>query len=164
MTSLVWCFIFLTKYFKPLEVFFHKFFAHLTRNQEDKPKTQVNINSKTSPSNYLSKKINNSWNEMDANIQASLKKIRTTCPYKRCNTSTKANQQYFKMCSQCKIAHYCSKDCQKKDWKKNHKKICVLNANKPSQQNKLLNKQFKKLNKYAESSNQESEFIIAKSE
>ena len=42
MTSLVWCFIFLTKYFKPLEVFFHKFFAHLTRNQEDKPKTQVN--------------------------------------------------------------------------------------------------------------------------
>jgi len=30
----------------------------------------------------------------------------------------------FDFCSVCKQVYYCSKDCQKKDWKANHKAVC----------------------------------------
>ena len=31
----------------------------------------------------------------------------------------------LKRCSQCRMAYYCSQDCQKKDWKLGHKKDCI---------------------------------------
>jgi hypothetical protein len=31
----------------------------------------------------------------------------------------------FKTCSKCKLVAYCSRDCQKKDWKAQHKAVCV---------------------------------------
>jgi hypothetical protein len=33
----------------------------------------------------------------------------------------------FKSCSTCKLVAYCSRDCQKKDWKAQHKAKCVAN-------------------------------------
>ena len=34
----------------------------------------------------------------------------------------------YKKCSQCEVAKYCSKKCQRKHWKKGHKKECLANA------------------------------------
>ena len=43
------------------------------------------------------------------------------CSHQKCSLSyTPA----FKRCSRCKKAMYCSKDCQIKDWKSDHSKIC----------------------------------------
>ena len=41
---------------------------------------------------------------------------------KRCNYCNKIDGK-LKTCTRCKQAFYCSKKCQKKDWK-NHKKVC----------------------------------------
>ena len=41
---------------------------------------------------------------------------------KRCNYCNKIDAK-LKKCTRCKQAFYCSKKCQKKDWK-NHKKVC----------------------------------------
>merc|ERR1712096_150713 len=35
----------------------------------------------------------------------------------------------FLVCSNCKIAHYCSRKCQKVDWKRRHKKACKKTKN-----------------------------------
>jgi splicing suppressor protein 51 len=45
-----------------------------------------------------------------------------------CNkTAEAANVTALKQCAKCKTTHYCSRDCQKADWKV-HKKICAKNA------------------------------------
>lgn len=41
-----------------------------------------------------------------------------------CNTSKKNSQDPLMKCSRCKIAQYCSAECQKNDWKK-HKSECL---------------------------------------
>ncbi len=44
--------------------------------------------------------------------------------YKSCCVCKKVIETYqIKRCSNCKMAYYCSKECQKKDWKE-HKKFC----------------------------------------
>ena len=45
------------------------------------------------------------------------------CVYSNCT-----NTHQLMRCSRCKLAEYCSKDCQKNDWK-NHKTVCKLNRN-----------------------------------
>ncbi|KAF8878364.1 hypothetical protein CPB84DRAFT_1688354, partial [Gymnopilus junonius] len=42
-----------------------------------------------------------------------------------CMTCGKDAQSDLKVCSGCKVAKYCSKQCQKEDWK-NHKKECTI--------------------------------------
>jgi hypothetical protein len=44
------------------------------------------------------------------------------CSY--CNSEDRPKTE-LKRCSQCKAVHYCSKECQVKDWKAGHKKDCV---------------------------------------
>lgn len=45
-----------------------------------------------------------------------------TCSFLNCATTYTAS---FKRCSRCKSVIYCSKDCQIKDWKRGHSKICA---------------------------------------
>jgi len=35
---------------------------------------------------------------------------------------------HFKVCSHCGLVSYCSKECQKLDWKRGHKAICAKNT------------------------------------
>ena len=42
---------------------------------------------------------------------------------KRCKTCKSKNKEDLKSCSVCKIVYYCSKECQRKDWK-DHKLEC----------------------------------------
>ena len=37
-----------------------------------------------------------------------------------------SDEKPFPKCSRCKQAWYCSTECQKKAWKRGHKKICGL--------------------------------------
>ena len=47
-------------------------------------------------------------------------KVGAVCCYARCGAGLKKPL----VCSQCKAAAYCSKDCQVKDWKAGHKQAC----------------------------------------
>lgn len=38
----------------------------------------------------------------------------------RCETV----EESFRKCSQCRLPHYCSKECQTQDWKLRHKRVC----------------------------------------
>ncbi|KAF9113338.1 hypothetical protein BGX27_001788 [Mortierella sp. AM989] len=42
----------------------------------------------------------------------------------RCSKTSTSDGSALKRCSKCKVAAYCSKDCQKEDWKA-HKKLCA---------------------------------------
>ena len=53
-----------------------------------------------------------------------------TCDSMVCNKIMNHNQ----VCKDCKSAFYCSKKCQKYDWKVRHRKICVSKFIKPSSQ------------------------------
>eukprot|EP01084_Bolivina_argentea_P280879 480445_1 len=57
-------------------------------------------------------------------------KLKMKCNYKYCNVKNSINSEKlwkFKFCSTCKIAFYCSRRCQKKDWNKgNHRYCCSL--------------------------------------
>jgi hypothetical protein len=51
------------------------------------------------------------------------------CSNPSCNNwETKPKE--FQKCSRCKSVAYCSSDCQKKDWKAQHKSTCIENCNK----------------------------------
>jgi splicing suppressor protein 51 len=57
----------------------------------------------------------------------------TTKPQPACNICKKTSTQVeLKKCAKCKTADYCSRECQKADWKA-HKKVCSqLSASQPS--------------------------------
>lgn len=44
-----------------------------------------------------------------------------------CNTLATDPEKALKPCAKCQSVHYCSRDCQKKDWKL-HKKMCATAA------------------------------------
>jgi hypothetical protein len=54
------------------------------------------------------------------------------CGYRHCGANTIRN----KRCVACKIVHYCSKDCQVKDWKLGHKNVCKTLASRDKAQSK----------------------------
>lgn len=58
-----------------------------------------------------------------------VKKRLVDCAY--CKKISSASDE-FKRCSRCKQTHYCSADCQKKDWK-THKVLCVMLAAHPDE-------------------------------
>ncbi|KAL7486202.1 hypothetical protein ACHAW6_012503 [Cyclotella cf. meneghiniana] len=43
----------------------------------------------------------------------------------RCGVTNEEANRRMKICSRCKSAYYCSKDCQSKDWYNNHKMTCI---------------------------------------
>lgn len=52
-------------------------------------------------------------------------KIIKVCNNMKCNVAqTKCTTNKFYYCKQCMLTYYCSKKCQKIDWKYNHKYIC----------------------------------------
>ena len=76
-----------------------------------------------------------------------------TCQNETCGKKyTKDTKQNFKLCSKCKTAYYCCKECQKEDWC-NHKKDCgfigvkaseVPSVNKDCLTSLNIHKNFKK--------------------
>jgi len=52
----------------------------------------------------------------------------------RCNfCATTMEMKNLKRCGNCKIAFYCSKECQKSHWKIAHKAICMIQTAQPGQ-------------------------------
>jgi len=62
-------------------------------------------------------------------IELLKKKTKIAKKFNKCHVCQKgkANGVTLKKCSLCKAVCYCSKVCQKKDWRRNHKKICEKN-------------------------------------
>lgn len=61
----------------------------------------------------------NVWREIQRRKKEETKKKKS----KICVVCEKPSNRY---CTQCKISHYCSTECQRIDWKKRHKDECML--------------------------------------
>lgn len=46
------------------------------------------------------------------------------CVNRNCHRTESHDKPKFANCSKCKVAVYCSRDCQVEDWKARHKKVC----------------------------------------
>ena len=46
------------------------------------------------------------------------------CSNRGCYRTEVHDKPRFSRCSKCKVAIYCSRDCQATDWKARHKKVC----------------------------------------
>eukprot|EP01006_Ploeotia_vitrea_P047760 TRINITY_DN67159_c7_g1_i3.p1 TRINITY_DN67159_c7_g1~~TRINITY_DN67159_c7_g1_i3.p1 ORF type:complete len:310 (+),score=32.18 TRINITY_DN67159_c7_g1_i3:82-1011(+) len=46
--------------------------------------------------------------------------------YPECHKTETEVSGRFRHCSKCRYAHYCSNECQRADWKKKHKKLCLM--------------------------------------
>ena len=51
-------------------------------------------------------------------------KVQVSCSWIGCDTKKPNVNKEFKVCKQCKMAYYCSKHCQKRSWKADHRNIC----------------------------------------
>lgn len=54
-------------------------------------------------------------------------KYEKCCAY--CRVSKQEANNRMKICSRCRVAYYCSKECQTEDWYNNHKMTCVAALN-----------------------------------
>jgi hypothetical protein len=63
---------------------------------------------------------------MTANVPPKTGELRTWQGYlcAACGVSEIEKELVFSRCSKCKDARYCSPECQKKDWKERHRRIC----------------------------------------
>ena len=64
-------------------------------------------------------------------VHAFLEKCNTICDYCFKSPHFKNAPEELKRCSGCQYAHYCSKSCQVKAWKKFHKEECGFLKDKP---------------------------------
>jgi hypothetical protein len=62
--------------------------------------------------------------EREAVVQKHTANPCAPCSNPTCN-NRETEPKEFKNCSRCKLVAYCSRDCQKKDWKAQHKSTCV---------------------------------------
>ena len=60
-------------------------------------------------------------------VQRALRKISIAFKKVTCSVCGSPGPGRLKICSRCKSVHYCSRDCQKKDWKQ-HKGYCKFLA------------------------------------
>ena len=51
-----------------------------------------------------------------------------SCHYFRCRSKRGTVTSPFLRCSQCKVVWYCSKECQRRDWKRQHRQVCRVLA------------------------------------
>lgn len=71
--------------------------------------------------NKLKRNINVEWQQcLDSLLEDKKRKIRKLCFYKRCN------KKAITICSGCWLSWYCSKRCQKFDWKIQHRIHCYI--------------------------------------
>ncbi|MFZ0564635.1 MAG: zinc finger MYND domain-containing protein [Chlamydiales bacterium] len=82
-------------------------------------------------SNIFSEDLNYSLNDGFPNAK-------NACNYckKEERSYDKKTQEVFKVCGKCRVAMYCSKKCQRSDWKE-HKKICKVD---PSEEKKAIHR------------------------
>jgi hypothetical protein len=64
--------------------------------------------------------------EREAVVQKHAANPCAPCANPSCN-KWETEPKDFKTCSRCKLVAYCSRDCQKIDWKAQHKSACDLN-------------------------------------
>ena len=79
---------------------------------------------------YLEVVINTVWE---------MKKREMNCMWYKCDNQAKDLVKLYK-CKRCRVARYCSKSCQKRDWKNgNHKELCdkFVAIQKPEYMGKL---------------------------
>lgn len=50
------------------------------------------------------------------------------CRNRDCFNTEKHDTPSFARCARCKLAHYCCKECQVKDWKDRHRQVCQEGA------------------------------------
>lgn len=53
--------------------------------------------------------------------------VESTIKCTSCGRKPKQSETTFRHCSACKTAYYCSTDCQRRDWKGDHKQQCKVN-------------------------------------
>lgn len=65
-----------------------------------------------------------------ARLKSSIAKSETLRHFEKCAnlecTKTETLAKRFHVCSRCKLAHYCSKKCQREHWKAKHKRRCCV--------------------------------------
>jgi hypothetical protein len=100
------------------------------------PKSMVEFDkSKTFEQNVLEYKQTNRDTEWNVMIEESGKELKENSTFrnrgflKSCNGCKEFTHSQLLVCSGCKLARYCNKECQKKDWKDHKKKCSSLRAN-----------------------------------
>ena len=73
---------------------------------------------------YHTKTNTRCWSCSEKDISASASASSSASVSSSSGEGATAGSTELKKCAACRMATYCSKDCQKKDWKEGHKKTC----------------------------------------